>query len=196
MCRPAVARQDSWGVWLPLMSPPLSQSWRDETAHCHGAMALELEPSSTPAKSPQSHGRPVDSTKTDTSHFWAAVVPIPMFIRLSVVTFCANESFAGPAFAHLRWFKHLRSHLCKTLRAHLCKTRILHNSTWLRPFSMKLGQNWSSQPGASFYMLQKKESACGIRASLTKTQFWHFKRFTLKHAFYKKKKSPAALGPA
>ena len=28
-----------------------------------------------------------------------------------------------------------------------CKTWNLHNSTWLRPFSMKLGGNWSSQRG-------------------------------------------------
>ena len=35
-------------------------------------------------------------------------------LELSVVTFRANESFAGPVFAHLRWFKHLRAHLCKT----------------------------------------------------------------------------------
>ena len=50
----------------------------------------------TPAKSAQSQGRSVDSTKTDSSHFWAAVTPTPMFIRLSVVARRRNESFSGP----------------------------------------------------------------------------------------------------
>ena len=50
----------------------------------------------TAAKSPQSHGHSRDSTKTDSSPFWAAVAPILMFIRLSIVIVCTNVSFAGP----------------------------------------------------------------------------------------------------